>query len=60
MKYRHIELECSNMCGGCFVTLKLQVKKWYGWVTFMDIQDSYVRAYQRAEDIIKALKGDSE
>ena len=58
MKYRFQEVDCTYDFGGCYVTINIQCKKWYGWVTINIIEDKRDKAYDRAWKLLKLLRDD--
>lgn len=57
MKYRFYQTDCDYLCNTCVVDINVQVKKWYGWVTFCVISDQFEHAYDRLDQLKKDLRG---
>lgn len=57
MKYRFFQTNCDHLCGNCIITIVIQVKKWYGWVTFHVIDNEFDSAYRELDELKKILRG---
>ena len=57
MKYRSLLVNNESLGKDLYwSTIVIQVKKWYGWVTFCTINDVDTRAHSRATFILNTLK----
>lgn len=55
-KYRYIDVDFTCEEGEEILTRIIQVKKWYGWVTFYTIEDNINAVTNKTVKILKLLK----